>query len=329
MSTSLLRPIAARPAFPRQCPKIEIVLAPSPPSFLRTPVAMPSALVSTPSLVPLARRSATRRTSASATVRGVRRTSAGLSSSKLSEHRVLSFDRANRACPLKAMPATTPRRRSTRSSTVTTRASADAAPAAAGAGPKINLPTMLTLVRVAAVPVIFYMEGAWVAPTCCAIFVLAAITDWLDGYLARKMNLVSSFGAFLDPVADKLMVAAALVLLCTKTAAGISALSMAAPATIIIGREITMSAIREWAAAAGGEAHSAVAVNNYGKWKTATQLVALSILLGVRDGCEWLGLAGAAADALVTGGVWCLYAAAGLALLSLYIYMKGVIKYMT
>ena len=77
-------------------------------------------------------------------------------------------------------------------------------------------------------------------------------------------------------------------------------------ATIIIGREITMSAIREWAAAAGGEAHGAVAVNSYGKWKTATQLVALSILLGVRDGCEWLGLRGAGGGALVQGGVWCL-----------------------
>jgi CDP-diacylglycerol--glycerol-3-phosphate 3-phosphatidyltransferase len=232
------------------------------------------------------------------------------------------------------MPATTPstRRRATRSGTAVRAADGDAAPAASTGGPKINLPTALTLVRVAAVPlvtVIFYMQGAWVAPTCCAIFVLAAVTDWLDGYLARKMNLVSSFGAFLDPVADKLMVAAALVLLCTKTAAGVSAISMAAPATIIIGREITMSAIREWAAAAGGEAHKAVAVNSFGKWKTATQLVALSVLLGVRDGCEWLGLAGAAADALVTGGVWCLYASAGLALLSLWIYMAGVVKYMT
>jgi CDP-diacylglycerol--glycerol-3-phosphate 3-phosphatidyltransferase len=103
---------------------------------------------------------------------------------------------------------------------------------------------------------------------------------------------------------------------------------MAVPATIIIGREITMSAIREWAAAAGGEAHGAVAVNSYGKWKTATQLVALSILLGVRDGCEWLGLRGAAAEALVQGGVWCLYASAALALLSLWIYMAGVIEYM-
>ena len=198
-------------------------------------------------------------------------------------------------------------------------------------GPKINLPTALTLIRVAAVPLvtwIFYQPGAWVAPTCCAIFIAAAITDWADGYLARKMKLVSSFGAFLDPVADKLMVAAALVLLCTKTAAGLSAVSMAIPATIISGREITMSAIREWAAAAGGEAHGAVAVNSYGKWKTATQLVALSILLGVRDGCDWLGLSGAAANYLVQGGVYCLYASAALALLSLYIYMAGVIKYM-
>jgi CDP-diacylglycerol--glycerol-3-phosphate 3-phosphatidyltransferase len=294
---------------------------------------MPSALVSTPaSLVPLARRSGAARrvrTGAHASSRGALGSSARLSSpgaSIASPRGFLALDRA--------MPATTPstRRRATRSGTAVRAADGDAAPAASTGGPKINLPTALTLVRVAAVPlvtVIFYMQGAWVAPTCCAIFVLAAVTDWLDGYLARKMNLVSSFGAFLDPVADKLMVAAALVLLCTKTAAGVSAISMAAPATIIIGREITMSAIREWAAAAGGEAHKAVAVNSFGKWKTATQLVALSVLLGVRDGCEWLGLAGAAADALVTGGVWCLYASAGLALLSLWIYMAGVVKYMT
>lgn len=89
-----------------------------------------------------------------------------------------------------------------------------------------------------------------------------------------------------------------------------------------------MSAIREWAAAAGGEAHAAVAVNSYGKWKTATQLVALSILLGVRDGAGWLGLEGAAAGWLTTGGVWCLWASAALAMLSLWIYMAGVFKYM-
>jgi len=202
-----------------------------------------------------------------------------------------------------------------------------------GTGPTINLPTAITLVRVVAVPVVtalFYAPGAWVSPTCCFIFVMAAATDWLDGYLARRMNLVSSFGAFLDPVADKLMVAAALILLCTVAPRGVPAWAVAVPATIIIGREITMSAIREWAAAAGGEAHSAVAVNSYGKWKTATQLVALSILLGVRDGAAWLGLdpVGAAAGWLTQGGVVCLWASAALALLSLWIYMVGVFKYM-
>ena len=196
----------------------------------------------------------------------------------------------------------------------------------------MNVPNSLTLFRIAIIPVfvgLFYLDADWVNEVVTGLFVAAAVTDWLDGYLARRLQQTSAFGAFLDPVADKLMVAAALVLLCTKTAAGVSAISMAAPATIIIGREITMSAIREWAAAAGGEAHKAVAVNSFGKWKTATQLVALSVLLGVRDGCEWLGLAGAAADALVTGGVWCLYASAVLALLSLWIYMAGVVKYMT
>ena len=121
-----------------------------------------------------------------------------------------------------------------------------------------------------------------------------------------------------------------MVLLCTIAPPNVQAWTVAVPATIIIGREITMSAIREWAAAAGGEAHSAVAINAYGKWKTATQLVALSILLGVRDGTAWLGLAnGSAAGAYLTqGGVWCLWASAGLALLSLWIYMAGVIKFM-
>lgn len=198
-------------------------------------------------------------------------------------------------------------------------------------GPKINLPTAITIVRVVAVPIVaalFYYPARWVSPVICLIFILAAVTDWLDGYLARKMNLVSSFGAFLDPVADKLMVAAALVLLCTMTPAGVPGWAVAIPSAVIIGREITMSAIREWAAAAGGEAHSAVAVNSYGKWKTATQLVALSILLGVRDGAGWLGLKGAGEAALTQGGVVCLWASAGLALLSLWIYMAGVIKYM-
>ena len=171
--------------------------------------------------------------------------------------------------------------------------SIDAAGSESFGGPTLNIPTLLTLIRVAAVPLvtfIFFLQGAWVAPTCCTIFIFAAVTDWADGFLARKMGLVSSFGAFLDPVADKLMVAAALVLLCVHGPPNVGGALIAIPATIIIGREITMSALREWAASAGGEVHDAVAVNSFGKWKTATQLVALSILLGARDGFAWLGL---------------------------------------
>ena len=199
-------------------------------------------------------------------------------------------------------------------------------------GPKINLPTTLTLLRVAAVPcitVLFYMQGVWVAPACSAIFILAAITDWADGFLARKLKLGSSFGAFLDPVADKLMVATTLVLMCTKAPPSVNVSLISIPATLIIGREITMSAIREWAAAAGGKARDAVAVNSYGKLKTATQLVALSVLLGVRDGCGWVHLTGASEVWLINSGLICLWLSAGLALISLWIYMAGVVEFMS
>ena len=202
--------------------------------------------------------------------------------------------------------------------------SIDAAGSESFGGPTLNIPTLLTLIRVAAVPLvtfIFFLQGAWVAPTCCTIFIFAAVTDWADGFLARKMGLVSSFGAFLDPVADKLMVAAALVLLCVHGPPNVGGALIAIPATIIIGREITMSALREWAASAGGEVHDAVAVNSFGKWKTATQLVALSILLGARDGFAWLGLSTDAGVLLTKGGSCCLWLSAGLALLSLYIYI--------
>lgn len=202
-----------------------------------------------------------------------------------------------------------------------------------GKGPVVlNLPTMLTLLRVAAVPcitILFYMQGAWVAPACSAIFILAAITDWADGYLARKLELVSSFGAFLDPVADKLMVATALVLMCTRPPPDVNAALISIPATIIIGREITMSAIREWAAAASGKARAAVAVNSYGKIKTAAQLVALSVLLGARDGCGWIRMTGASEIWLINSGLLCLWLSAGLASISLWIYLVGVMKFMS
>ena len=193
------------------------------------------------------------------------------------------------------------------------------------------LPTALTLVRVAAVPalaVVYHSAMQNAAVICGVMFIAAAITDWLDGFLARKLKASSAFGAFLDPVADKLMVAASLCLLCTRAPTGVSSLAVSLPAIVIIGREITMSALREWCAATGGEAHAAVKVNNLGKYKTATQMIALSVLLLVRDGSAFF-MNGAYDAAIVKGGVWCLWASAVLALASLYVYMKPVIGIMT
>ncbi|KAG8380444.1 hypothetical protein BUALT_Bualt06G0015900 [Buddleja alternifolia] len=155
----------------------------------------------------------------------------------------------------------------------------------------LTLPTILTIGRVAAVPLLvgtFYAETWWGPTVTTGIFIVAAFTDWLDGYLARKMNLGTPFGAFLDPVADKLMVAATLILLCTKPfEAGIFGQAqwlLTVPAIAIIGREITMSAVREWAASQDRKLLEAVAVNNLGKWKTAAQMISLTILLASRDG---------------------------------------------
>ncbi|CAA2958303.1 CDP-diacylglycerol--glycerol-3-phosphate 3-phosphatidyltransferase 2-like [Olea europaea subsp. europaea] len=154
----------------------------------------------------------------------------------------------------------------------------------------LTLPTILTICRVAAVPLLvstFYVDSWWGPTVTTAIFVSAAITDWLDGYLARKMKLGTPFGSFLDPVADKLMVAATLVLLCTKPLeAGIFGQApwlLTVPAIAVISREITMSAVREWAASQDKKLLEAVAVNNLGKWKTATQMTALTIILAARD----------------------------------------------
>lgn len=149
-----------------------------------------------------------------------------------------------------------------------------------------TLPTLLTLLRVALVPVLIvcWYAGHLHAPVAtAAVFILASITDWLDGYLARRMMLASAFGAFLDPVADKIMVSTALVLLATEPPPPISVPAMTAPVAAIIAREITMSALREWAAAAGGDVHTAVKVSSLGKWKTALQMTSMSILLVLRN----------------------------------------------
>lgn len=147
-----------------------------------------------------------------------------------------------------------------------------------------NIPTMLTWLRILLIPVfvmVFYLPtdpqrfGAipahWVNVTATVIFAVAAVTDWLDGYLARRWQQTSSFGAFLDPVADKLMVAAALIVLVEFERVG------AVIALIIIGREIAISALREWMAGAGQR--SSVGVAMIGKVKTAVQMIAILFLL--------------------------------------------------
>jgi CDP-diacylglycerol--glycerol-3-phosphate 3-phosphatidyltransferase len=143
----------------------------------------------------------------------------------------------------------------------------------------INIPNLLTWLRIFLIPVfvaVFYLSDQTLSPhqknlIATSVFLLAALTDWLDGYLARKLNQTSAFGAFLDPVADKLMVAAALLILVKLGRAD------AIIAFVIIGREITISALREWMAKVG--ASKSIAVSMLGKIKTSFQMLALLLLL--------------------------------------------------
>jgi CDP-diacylglycerol--glycerol-3-phosphate 3-phosphatidyltransferase/cardiolipin synthase len=174
-----------------------------------------------------------------------------------------------------------------------------------------TVPNMLTLLRIFLIPVfvgVFYLPVGWARIGCALIFALAGITDWLDGHLARKWAQVTALGAFLDPVADKLMVAAALVLLVQVEPYA----ALAVPAVIIIGREITISALREWMAELG--ARGRVAVSIIGKFKTTAQMVAITLLL-YRD--DLLGLP------LHRIGMLLLYVAALLTLWSMVVYLKA------
>jgi CDP-diacylglycerol---glycerol-3-phosphate 3-phosphatidyltransferase len=140
----------------------------------------------------------------------------------------------------------------------------------------LNIANLLTLLRIALIPVlvvVFYSGIKHHNHIAAFIFVAAALTDWLDGYLARKYNLESSFGAFLDPVADKLMVSTVLILLVQATPAP----WLAAIGAVIIGREISISALREWMAEIGKRAKVKVLLT--GKIKTIAQMVALAMLL--------------------------------------------------
>jgi CDP-diacylglycerol--glycerol-3-phosphate 3-phosphatidyltransferase len=142
--------------------------------------------------------------------------------------------------------------------------------------PQLNISTSLTWFRIAAIPlvaVVFYWSSPWARPAAAAVFIMAAITDWLDGYVARRLQQTSQFGAFLDPVADKLIVSTALILIVQSD----PRVLVAALAAIIIGREIAVSALREWMAGLG--TRQRVAVSGYGKLKTIMQMTGLSCML--------------------------------------------------
>ena len=178
----------------------------------------------------------------------------------------------------------------------------------------INFPILLTWLRVALIPLVvgvFYLPSTWLSPfhqgvASTLIFIIAAITDWFDGFLARRWNQTSAFGAFLDPVADKLMVVGALLMLVhLKRVDGMIAF-------VIIGRELAISALREWMAQIG--AAKSVAVSSIGKIKTAAQMTAIPLLLfnnvlfGVIDTTFW--------------GQWLLLLAAILTVWSMLYYLK-------
>lgn len=174
-----------------------------------------------------------------------------------------------------------------------------------------KLANILTLLRIALIPVlvvIFFSSIEYKRQIACLIFVIASLTDWLDGYLARRLQQQSRFGEFLDPVADKLIVAAALILLVQAHPTPV----MAICAGVIIGREITISALREWMAEVGSR--KKVAVSVLGKLKTITQMVALSTLLYQES--LW-GLP------IYAIGLYLLYFAVALTLLSMLLYLKA------
>jgi CDP-diacylglycerol---glycerol-3-phosphate 3-phosphatidyltransferase len=174
----------------------------------------------------------------------------------------------------------------------------------------LSLPNLLTSLRILLIPVlviVFYLLPLeWRYLASAAVFTIASITDWLDGYLARRLQQTTTFGAFLDPVADKLLVAVALVLLVEVHASAI----LAIPAIVIVGREIVVSALREWMAQYSQK--RSVAVSNLGKLKTVFQMVAIIILLA--SGPD-LG------KPEVILGYTLLYAAAILTIWSMYQYL--------
>lgn len=171
-----------------------------------------------------------------------------------------------------------------------------------------SLPNLLTLLRIVLIPVfiaVFYLPFSWAHGAAAIIFALASFTDWLDGFLARKLKQMSPFGAFLDPVADKLLVATSLLLM-----VGAKDLDyITLPAIVIVGREIVISALREWMAEVGKRA--SITVSYIGKVKTTVQMIALILLLAFYPSASYWGVLGFVA----------LYVAAILTIWSMVIYI--------
>lgn len=186
---------------------------------------------------------------------------------------------------------------------------------------KFPIANVLTCTRIVMIPlvvVLFYLPYKWSSPAAGTVFIVAAITDTLDGYLARRLGQTSALGAFLDPVADKLMVATALILLVSHNPPELEffrfnpQMLITVTAAIIVGREITISALREWMAELG--ARTKVAVSSIGKVKTGFQMTGLSMMLFRSD--VWFIPA-------FELGVYCLVVAAALTLWSMGLYLKA------
>lgn len=175
----------------------------------------------------------------------------------------------------------------------------------------MNIANFFTYLRVLLIPVfmlVYYSGLPWAHLIAAAIFIFASITDWLDGYLARRLNQCTPFGAFLDPVADKILVTVTLVML----AASYSSPWFAVPAAIMVAREVLVSALREWMAS--NKARNSVAVAYIGKVKTTVQMIAIIVLLAADpQGAEWMWMS----------GFLLIYIAAVLTIWSMMVYIRS------
>lgn len=189
----------------------------------------------------------------------------------------------------------------------------------------MNWPNLLTLLRIMIIPflvLVFYLPYGWAHIAAAIIFILACMTDWLDGYLARSLQQSTKLGAFLDPVADKLMVSIALVMIIGEpqfqfisihsSTISIPIAVLTIPAAIIVSREIIVSALREWMAELGKR--TSVAVSHLGKIKTTIQMLAVIVLLYCDSTTHAL---------IVISGYILLYVAAILTMWSMLLYLKA------